>query len=76
MITIGQGEASTFVEGVIPEEKENWKDGRTEGAEYVKGERRRERGGKDRKRANAERAAALKNIWEPSGSGEKNAGLS
>lgn len=33
-------------------------------------------GGKDRKRANAERAAALKNIWEPSGSGEKNAGLS
>lgn len=34
-------------------------------------------GGKDRKRANAERAAALKkNIWEPSGSREKNAGLS
>lgn len=31
MITIGQGEVSAFVEGVIPEERENWKDGQREG---------------------------------------------
>lgn len=59
-----------FAKGVIPEERENWK-----GRQNMWKERDTE-GGKDRKRANAERAAALKNIWEPSGSGEKNAGLS
>lgn len=37
VITIRQGEASTFVKGVIPEERENWKDRQKEGAEYVKG---------------------------------------
>lgn len=33
VITIRQGEASTFVKGVIPKEKENWKDRHKE-AEY------------------------------------------
>lgn len=37
MITIRQGEASTFGKGVIPEERENWKERQREGAEYVKG---------------------------------------
>lgn len=72
VITIRQGEASTLVKGVIPEERENWRDREREGALYVKGELERQRGG-GIERA---RAPALKNIWEPSGSGEKNAGLS
>lgn len=69
---------SAFEEGVIPEEKENWKDGQKEGR--VGGQDMRKKRdteeGKDRKGVNAERAAARKNIWEPSGSREKNAGLS
>lgn len=38
MITIRQGEVSTFGKGVIPEGRENWKDRQREGAEYVKEE--------------------------------------
>ena len=32
VITIRQVEASTFVKGEIPKERENWKDGQREGA--------------------------------------------
>lgn len=64
VITIRQGEASTFVKGVISEERENWKNRQEEGAWYVKGELERHRGGKDKKESKCrERAAALKNIW-------------
>lgn len=52
------------------------KRGKTErktAGEYVKGGIKRQGG---IKRTNTERVSASKNIWEPSGSGEKNAGLS
>lgn len=66
--------------GVIPEESENWKDRQKEGVEYASREIKSHRGGRKIKREQMERererVAALKNIWESSGSGEKNAGLS
>lgn len=76
VITIRQGEASAFVKGVIPKERENWRDRKKEGALNVKGKARETQRGKDRESKSGVRAPALKNIWEPSGSGEKNAGLS
>lgn len=41
--------------GVIPEERENWKDRQKGGAEYASGEIKSQRGKEDKKRANGER---------------------
>lgn len=42
---IRHGEASTFVMGVICEQRENWKDTQKEGAEYESREIKSRRGG-------------------------------
>lgn len=79
VITIRQGEASTFAKGVIPEERKKL-EGQAEGGGRICERRETHKGGKRQKKSKcrewARAAAALKNIWEPSGRGEKNAGLS
>ena len=57
VITIRQGEASTFVKGVIPEERENWKD-RAEGGGRIC-ERRGEEIEREQMQRERERERAL-----------------
>lgn len=64
LILMGQGDASAVLEAAIHKGR-----GNMEEEEYMKERDAAE--GKDR-----EGCCCFKNIWEPSGSGEKNAGLS